>query len=220
MRKVQFVNREYYHIFNRGVDKRNIFIDQKDLDRFFQSATEFNVIDPIGSLYSNSFRKNNPLLKDLVSKKEKLVDFICYCLNPNHYHFVLKQIVDRGIEKFMHRLGSGYTTYFDKKYDRSGSLFQGTFKAAYIDSNEYLLYVSAYVNLNNKVHQIEDGIFKTSWAEYTKEGCNNNFCDKSIILNQFPDSMKYREFAENIIATARERKELEKLLKLDDIRLT
>ena len=129
MRKVKFVTNQYYHLFNRGVDKRVIFLDQSDMDRFFQSMEEFNVIEPIGSIYENFFRKNQLKKQGFESPKEKLVNFICHCLNPNHYHFILEQLIDGGIEKFMHRLGLGYTKYFNQKYKRSGSLFQGTFKA-------------------------------------------------------------------------------------------
>jgi REP element-mobilizing transposase RayT len=219
MRKIQFINGEYYHLFNRGVDKREIFLDQKDLDRFFQSMNEFNTLNPIGSIYAASFHKNN-LIRNLVPKNEteKLVDFICYCLCPNHYHFILRQIIDRGIEKFMHRLGLGYTNYFNQKYKRSGSLFQGTFKANHIDSNEYLLYASAYVNLNYRVHKFTSNFFISSWKDFLQsEERKEKFCDTNIILGQFADASEYKNFAEDAIIIARERKELEKIVKLDSI---
>lgn len=217
MRKINFGNGEYYHVFNRGVDKRVIFSEQNELKRFFQSMMEFNTIEPIGSIYENSFRKNK--LGNRVSKQEKLVNFICYCLNPNHYHFVLEQLVDKGIEKFMHRLGVGYTKYFNQKYDRSGVLFQGAFKAIHINIDEYLLHLSAYINLNNKVHQLGNsvsklGVFKSSWDEYigNKNENENDFCEKDIILNQFKDALGYKKFAENSLKDIRERKDIKRLL--------
>ena len=214
MRKIKFVNGEYYHIFNRGVEKRDIFTNQKNLDRFFQSMNEFNTPMPIGSIYAASFHKIN-LLRNLVPKSERLVNFICYCLCLNHYHFILQQVADHGIAKFMHRLGLGYTNYFNEKYKRSGSLFQGTFKANHIDSDEYLLYVSAYVNLNYKVHQLTGDLFKSSWEDYMQAGEKEKFCDTNIILNQFTSVLEYKNFAENAVIIARERKELEKIIKLD-----
>jgi len=220
MRKINFGNGEYYHVFNRGVDKRVIFLEQNELKRFFQSMEEFNTIEPIGSIYENSFRKDK--LGNSVSKQEKLVNFICYCLNPNHYHFILEQLVDKGIEKFMHRLGIGYTKYFNQKYDRSGVLFQGAFKAVHIDTDEYLLHLTAYINLNNKVHQLGNrvsklGVFKSSWDEYieyigNKNENKNGFCEKNIILNQFKNALGYKKFAENSLKDIRERKDMEKLL--------
>ena len=214
MRKVNFINGEYYHIFNRGVDKRDIFKDKEDIERFFQSMREFNSINPIGSIYENSFR--NPL-GGSTAKTDKLVDFICYCLNPNHYHFILEQVSDNGIEKFMHRLG-GYTWFFNKKYDRSGSLFQGRYKAIHIDSNEYLLYLSAYTNLNDKVHQLGGGaakLVKSSWSEYVDDILSNNgFCEKDIILGQFKNIDEYKSFAKEALEIIKENKEkeMEKLL--------
>lgn len=213
MRKIQFANNEYYHLFNRGVDKRKIFLDREDLSRFFQSMEEFNTLDPIGSIFENSRRKNQfgvPVSK--VSKEQKkLVNFICYALNPNHYHFILKQVAEDGIMKFMHRLGLGYALFFNNKYGRSGTLFEGRYKAVNIDSNEYLLHVSAYVNLNNKIHKIGDRDSKTSWEEYAdrKKG---GFCEKDIILEQFNNQVSYKEFAESALEYILERRDMERFL--------
>ncbi|MEK7062703.1 MAG: transposase [Patescibacteria group bacterium] len=210
MRGVEFINNEYYHIYNRGVDKRTIFADKSDLDRFYQSMDEFNTEEPIGSIYANSFRKN-PLRSLAPKKQKKIVDFICYCLNPNHYHFILSPLVDKGIEKFMHKIGGGYTNYFNEKHKRTGSLFQGTFKAIHIDSNEYLLHLSAYINLNNKAHSLGSEAPKSSWKEYITDS-KENFCNKKIILGQFKNSSEYKKFAEDSLVDIKQRKDMEKLL--------
>src|SRR3989344_8341704 len=123
MRNLKFTTGEFYHIFNRGNNKREVFLDKYDLNRFFLSMREFNTDKPIGSIYEHSFEKEK------TESNPKLVEFVCYCLNPNHYHFALKQLVENGITKFMHRLGTGYTKYFNKKHENIGSLFQGTYKA-------------------------------------------------------------------------------------------
>jgi REP element-mobilizing transposase RayT len=216
MRKVKFVNGEYYHILNRGVDKRDIFLDKTDLGRFFQSMREFNTLDPIGSIYEAQIRKKNNF-GNQVSKDfrddSKVVNFICYCINPNHYHFILRQLVDRGIEKFMQRLALGYSKYFNLKYKRSGTLFQGPYKAILIDSDDYLLHLSSYINLNNKVHGLENTLYKSSWGEYSQNTKGEmDFCEKDIILNQFSSQEEYKSFAEESLKSIRERKELEKLL--------
>lgn len=182
---------EYYHIYNRGVEKRNIFTDKQDLDRFMQSMMEFNTKNPIGSLYENSFIK-----KQLGSRASKLVTFIAYCVNPNHYHFIITPLVEKGVEKFMQRLGTGYTMYFNNKQKRTGVLFQGGFKSKHIDSNEYLLKLSSYVNLNNcdQNGKVKNQLSVSSWEEYV-ENSDLNFCDKSIILGQFNSKKEYKEFA-------------------------
>jgi len=222
MRKISFTNREHYHIFNRGVDKRQIFLDQEDVARFVQSMDEFNVVEPIGSIYENSFRKTqlgdrgSKLVK---KKKEKLVNIICYCINPNHYHFILEQVADRGIEKFMHRLGVGYSMFFNKKYKRSGTLFQGRFKAVHIDSNEQLLHTSVYVNLNDKVHKLGVPVSKlvrSSWSEYVDRvnniGSINDskkyFCKTDIVLDQFKSKDEYKNFTKEALSIIKENKEM------------
>lgn len=198
MRKEEFANGEFYHIFNRGVDKREIFSDIFDSKRFFQGMDEFNSVQPIGSIYENSFLKDKNKNK---TESKKLVNFVCYCLNPNHYHFMLEQLADDGIEKFMHRLGVGYTKYFNAKHRRTGSLFQGNFKAVHVDSNEYLLRLSVYINLNYKVHKLELGnlvsklgVPKSSFDEFIGRS-KENFCKKEIILEQFETLNEYGAFS-------------------------
>lgn len=165
-----FAENNYYHIYNRGVEKRLITQDWKDSERFLQSLVEFNTTKPIGSIYQNSFSPRNKTLSNSITKSDdRLVDIVAYCLNPNHYHLILTPIVKGGIEKFMQKFGIGYTRYFNEKYHRSGGLFQGKFKSSHIDSNKYLLHVSTYVNRNDQIHKLSNSITKfvrSSWAEY------------------------------------------------------
>jgi putative transposase len=217
MRKISFANDEFYHVYNRGTDKRTIFLDDQDFNRFLQSMIEFNVSDPIGSLYQNSFRKNK--LRGSASKSrskdekdEQLVEIIVYCLNPNHYHFLLRQVAKKGIEKFMQRLGTGYTMYFNHKYERTGTLFQGRFKAIHVDTNEYLLHVSAYVNLNYRVHQLRGSAsqYRASWEEYVASGMKKvrGICHTEPVLGQFQKKSDYIEFAEHSLNGTLERRGL------------
>ncbi len=220
---MQFANGEFYHIYNRGTDKRNIFSDEADQWRFIQSMKEFNVLDPIGSIYEHCCpwnraqaefgSKASKLVKN--GKDEVLVNIVAYCLNPNHYHFILQQVSEKGIEKFMQRLGTGYTKYFNNKEERSGGLFEGKFQAVHIDSNEYLLHVSVYVNLNDRVHGFGSKASKfseivpiksrSSWEEYMGK-VKDELCEKSDILGQFKHQEAYRTFAENTLVGICERK--------------
>lgn len=211
-RKKAFANGEFFHIYNRGVDKRIVFTDEYDIKRFFQSMIEFNTVEPIGSLYENSFLKLGGSTAKLKLRKE-LVNIIAYCLNPNHFHLILEQLIDGGISEFMRRLGGGYTSYFNNKYKRTGALFQGRFKAVHIDSNEYLLHVSAYVNLNNRAHKLGGSTAKlvksmSSWGEYTDTDKKiKGICEKDIILGQFKNAKEYKTFALSSLDTIIERKE-------------
>lgn len=173
---------------------------------------EFNTVQPIGSLYENSFVGDEIKVK---RRSKQLVNFVAYCLNPNHYHFILEQVAENGISRFMHRLNGGYTWYFNKQYNRSGSLFQGRFKAKHIDSNEYLLHVCIYVNLNFKVHQLGGSaakLVKSSWDEYTIKSQEIKICKKDIILNQFRSANEYKSFALDALPDLIERKQREKEL--------
>ena len=195
---------------------------------------EFNNIKPIGSLYEKDYknRKNNKqqdtkcpighLVSDTMSNM--LVEIICYCLNPNHYHFILKQLTENGISKFFHKLEMGYAKYFNYKYNRSGSLFQGTFQAKHIDTNEYLLWLSGYVNGNVKIHKIAEAK-DWAWSSYQDYlGLRNGtLCEKEIILSQFTDVLdtkcpighlvsktsvkQYQKYVGMIIKESSERKE-------------
>lgn len=212
MRKIEFSTGEYYHVFNRGVDKRQIFLNEDDVSRFLQSMREFNVTEPIGSMYENSFKNSLGGSTAKSGKEDRLVELVGYCLNPNHYHFILRQISDKGIEKFMHRLG-GYTWFFNKKYNRSGSLFQGRYKAVHIDSNEQLLHTSVYVNLNDKVHSLGVStakLVRSGWGEYSpdsKKDVQSGFCNTDVILSQFKNRDAYKRFAEDALFIIRENKE-------------
>nr|KKS48745.1 MAG: Transposase [Candidatus Giovannonibacteria bacterium GW2011_GWF2_42_19] len=204
----RFATGEFYHIFNRGLDKRMVFLDSEDAERFLQSMQEFNSSEPIGSLFENFFRKSQSRGRAAKPSK-KLVNIICYCLNPNHYHLLLEQNVEKGISEFMKRLNGGYTHYFNIKNKRNGALFQGKFKAVHVDSNSYLLHLSAYINLNNRVHRLKRTI-KSSWKEYVNDF--DGVCSKEIILDQFNNVSEYVSFAESSLRDIVERKKLKKEL--------
>jgi len=208
-RKTALVNNEYYHIYNRGVDKREIFLDKNDLFYFFDGVKEFNGQEPIGSLYLKNLDRDKQVL---ISQAYQLVNIVAFCLNPNHFHLILKQNSDKGIEKFMQRLGTSYTKHFNHKNNRTGALFQGKFKSKHIDNNEYLLYLSAYVNFNDKIHGIEspEKITFSSLKEYTEN--MSGICEKSIILDQFKNREGYKKFLSDSIAELIRQKEGKKEL--------
>lgn len=220
MRKTPFVVGEFYHIYNRGTDHRDITKDVFDRKRFLQSMSEFNNIEPIGSIYEEQFRKNislgTPTTKLESKPKRKLVNIIASCVNPNHFHLILEQVEEKGVEKFIQKLSGGYTRYFNERYHRNGVLFQGKFKSSHIDNDEHLLFISAYVNLNDRIHNIPDGMADSSWDEYIGKNREEEMCSKNIILDCFKDKEDYRKFAEDTAGEIKKRrmedKELELLL--------
>lgn len=187
-----------------------------DLQRFLQSMIEFNVDGPIGSIYAVSFNKES--LRGSASKSRRPVDIVCYCLNPNHFHLLVRQLENDGIKNFMHKLGTGYTMYFNNKHELNGGLFQGRYKAIHIDTNDYLLYLSAYINLNPEAHQLRGSASKlcqSSWNEYIGDkSSKGKLCNTRIVLSQFETVEGYKKFAEKALGVIIEKKEMEESLKL------
>lgn len=142
MRKVKFVTNCYYHIYNRGIEKRDIFLRQKYYQRFFFGLSEFNTNGPI------RLSRTQTIKTKLHQDQQRLVDIVCYCLMPNHFHAIMKQLVENGITEIMHKLGTGYTMFFNKMNKRTGRLFEAPFKAKIIEHDEYFLHLSRYIHLN------------------------------------------------------------------------
>jgi len=206
MRNTPLVVGEFYHIYNRGADKRTVFQDEKDYQRFLKSLREFNAIKPIGSIFENSFRKSK-------KKTDPLVCVVAYCLNPNHYHLILKQVSENGIYKFMQKVGNGYTKYFNERHKRSGVLFQGGFKSVYIESDEQLFYLSSYVNYNYVVHRLGHSMSKSSRDEY--EGVikvEDRMCDASILADKIKNPEKYKNDSIEVVINIREKRKYGDLL--------
>ena len=149
MIKPQFVIGEIYHIYNRGVEKRNVFLKDSDFLRFIYDLSEFN---DEGSAIPLKLRQNRyevePRTYSRLIIKKPLVDILAFSLMPNHFHLLLREKKEKGIIRFMQKLGTGYTMYFNKKQERVGSLFQGRFKAKLINREEYLEYILYYIHFN------------------------------------------------------------------------
>lgn len=218
MRKDPITTGEYYHIYNRGVDKRDIFINKKDVERFVESTREFNKVEVIVSLAN--LRKSNQIALKALSGSP-LVVVVAYCLNPNHFHFVLKQLVDGGISKFMQKLQAGYTSYFNLKNSRTGSLFQGTFKSHLINNDNYFNKIIGYTNKNYKVHHIPPNKMNLVFAsDYEYE--NNNFKivlkeEGERILKIFNGIKNFKKHCDEIVSIVREERGKASLLEEDNL---
>jgi len=199
-RKFDFAIDEFYHIFNRGTEKRRIFMDDKDYQRFMallylcNGDSSVNIRDqfPKGLSFGNV--KN-------FKRGEQLVAIGAYCLMPNHFHILIKEIVENGISRYVSKLSTAYSMYFNRKHTRTGKLFENKFKAEYVDRDEYLEYLFAYIHLNPlkliEPKWREEGIADMDKArQYLKEYKYSSYPDyigdkrqESIILNKeaFPE---------------------------------
>jgi len=177
-RDIVFSVFEYYHIYNRGVDKRDIFLDQDDYIRFqnllFLCNSEKSVVMKQikkGEIFD--FDRGNPT-----------TSIGSYCLMPNHFHLLVKEIKEGGISLFMKKVTTAYSMYFNKKYERSGALFEGNFKAVHASRDEYLKYLFSYIHLN-PVKLIE--------LNWKKEGIKNQ--DRA---EQFLSKYKFSSYLDYI----------------------
>jgi REP element-mobilizing transposase RayT len=145
-RKVPFVQDEYYHVYNRGVDKRVIFSDAIDYKRFVLLLKILNT--PENVVVRDLFKTKT--YNEIMSGKmeDAIVAIGAYCLMPNHFHILITPLVKNGVEKYMQKLQTAYTMYFNQRNERSGSLFQGTFKSQHLDTDKYLKYMYSYIHLN------------------------------------------------------------------------
>ncbi|MCK4520854.1 transposase [Candidatus Parcubacteria bacterium] len=152
-RKHKLANNEIYHIIIRGVNDSEIFKDINDYYRAIFSIYEFNTINSVDIRQKREQRaltkKNINQGRAFVDNRDLLVEILCFCFMPNHVHLLLKQIKDDGITKFMRKLGSGYASYFNKKYSRKGYLFQGRFFPVHIKTDEQLQVIFAYIHVNS-----------------------------------------------------------------------
>jgi len=225
MRKIKFNIGDIYHIYNRGVEKRNIFNNDSDKWRFLQGMFLFNDKgSSLNVLYQiereNKGKMNFNLLREFIKKnksnKDPLVKIMADCLMPNHFHFIIQEIRENGISQFMQKLGTGYAKYFNTKYNRVGSLFQGPFRAVKIENDEYLKYLLVYLNVINPGQLVEPNLKEVgikdineiiNFAENYDWSTNKEYLgtrdsiiiDKGLLGKIFFNSEEYKKLAKECL---------------------
>lgn len=200
-RTTPLVNDYFYHIYNRGSDKRNIFTQPRDYKRFLQTFYYYQFEGPRPRF--SIFTKSNLNFSKPLST-EKLVDIVCYCLMPNHFHFLLKQRQENGIAIFMSLLSNSYTKYFNIKYRRIGALLQGVFKSVLVETDEQLIHVSRYIHLNPIVSSLERTLERYPWSSYDEYmRKTTSICVKENVLTHFSPVQPYKQFVEDQIEYGR-----------------
>lgn len=161
---------DIYHTVNRGVEKRKIFVNDKDFLRFLHNLNDFNDKNVAPMSYHDRRSFNLAIRKP----SDELVDIICVCLMPNHYHLLVQEKVDGGAGLFSKKVSSGYTQYFNLINGRSGFLFQGKTKIIPVKNDEHFLHLPYYI-FSNPIKLID-----SRWKE-----------------NGIKDSRKVAEFLKN-----------------------
>ncbi len=212
MRDLKFGEGEFYHVYNRGVDKRDIFPGNLFLQRFYESLYLFNDKNyqrKRGDVFEKAFQlaRSAAFFVDRV----RFVSIVAFKLMTNHFHIVLREERENGVSEFMHRIGTGYTNFLNLDFNRSGSLFEGPFKAVHIQSDAQLEHVIRYAHLNEldrhgipwREGKVEDWDRVLAILDADKYSSHGVYCgreqelpvvDLDLAYGFFPNPDEYREF--------------------------
>lgn len=188
----KLLNDNIYHIYNRGVEKRDIFLDYSDYTRFIKNIVYYQQSDKSCPFSDSDFR-----IADHV--KPDNFEILAYCLMPNHFHLVLKQKAEDGIMTSMSQLSNSYTKYFNQKNNRVGHLFQDRYKAKVVTSDEQLLQLLRYVLLNPYTANLAPDIRLYSWTSYNEFFDSKNglkICETNWIKDYFEDTSSFKQFVD------------------------
>ena len=186
-----FAEDSYYHVYNRGVEKRDIFLDEKDY-RFFETYL-FIYLNPLKKVMEKHPDLPLRLHSQNVSEEVKLM---AYCLMPNHFHLLLKQKTKNGISKLLKQIINAYTLYFNQKNNRVGGLMQGRFKAVPITDDNLLIHITRYIHLNPIASNMTRDLTAYKWSSYPDYlGKEVELpCTKDEILSYFSNKEGFEKF--------------------------
>lgn len=219
-RKIPLVNGEIYHIFNRSIARQPIFLSDTYYQRAHEVLSYYNNLNP-PVRFSHFSRLptslKNEILKNLNKENQKLVEILAFCLMPNHVHFLIKEIREKGITTFMRKFQNSYAKYFNTRTKRSGSLFQSMFKAVRILTEEQLLHVARYIHLNPVTTFILKNVEQLStypWSSYPIYIGKHpkDFISTDEILGFFPNKDKFIEFTKDQVDYQRKLDKIKHLL--------
>jgi putative transposase len=197
----RYAEDSYYHIYNRGVNRANVFNKPEDY-WYFLSLFKRHLSN------ESSFDKYGREVAHLTSD----VELLAFCLMPNHFHLLVYNINQRGITNLMQRILTAYSMYFNKKYKRVGSLFQSTYKASLIDKDNYLIHISRYIHLNPQDIDVSYKNYDYSSYEYYTKKLNAEWLHPDKILDLFNGQDDYIKFVSDYKNARKELKIIEHAL--------
>lgn len=189
-----FKTNNYYHVVNFGIDNKIIFNDKKDIDRFLSLLEFYSVKNPPSRF---AFR-NRPVARNSTTPLIPMIEILAYCLMPNHFHLLLKQVEENGVNSFMSKVSNSYTKYFNARQKRKGMLFQGVFKAREIPPGS-LSAVSRHIHLDPLLKGLIRFLSSfpfSSYPQYSEDKAG--FCNKQDILANFPSMNEYKNYVMNL----------------------
>jgi putative transposase len=203
-RTTVFATNEIYHILNRGVASQPIFKTPSEYKRFVDLIDYYSYIN-IPVSFSSFFRLAKQDRENIINKIRKenqvQIEIYSYCLMPNHFHFLLKQIGTKGIQRTFSKVQNAYAKYFNIKNERVGPIFQSRFKAVHIDNDEVFLHVSRYIHLNPSTSYLvePENLRFYKWSSYTNYLGESSFpiVNTKMILKMIGGKEAYQKFVLN-----------------------
>ena len=210
-----FAPGSYFHLYNRGNGKQDIFLDKQDYTFFMNRLIEalFPLLASLNSIDGHhQGAGHSPYKRKMLP--EGVFELICFCLMPNHFHLLIKQITELPISMLISKVCTSYSKYFNKKYDRVGHVFQDQFRSILVENNSYALWLSAYIHQNPKVAGLVNDPVDYFWSSYREYmGVEKyNICKKDIILDSFIKPSTYSKFVDSSFDLIKQRKDMECLL--------
>ena len=213
-RFIPLVTEQYYHIYNRGVAFQPTFENKRDYERFLLCLDYYHhnkVPLRLSKLLQLPKEDRESILKNIKEHGETIVEIIAYCLMPNHFHLLIKQVSDNGISTLLRLVTNSYARYYNTKYERVGPVFQGVFKAVHVQTDEQFIHLSRYIHLNPLVSFIvkEENFLSYPWSSL-KNYLNGTkaLVNTEPILDNFSSPKKYLKF---ILDQVEYGKELERI---------
>ena len=210
-----FAKNGFYHIYNRGNAKQNVFLDDEDRSFFLYRLKENLPRLAEGALLQGASLVAEPSGRYIrKTLPPGCFSLLSYCLMPNHFHFLIRQNTELSISKLIGKVFTSYSKYFNAKYDRVGHVFQDRFKAVLIETDSQLLWVSAYIHQNPKVAGLVEDLVNYKWSSYPDYlGLRNGtLCEKKFLLGMLAGVASYKQFVEDSYHLIHNRKEIEYLL--------
>lgn len=207
----QFAPNTFWHVYNRGNGKQDIFRDEEDY-KFFLFRLKENLLPLLVSVIIKPHRSHTPYIRK--SLPPEAFTLLSYCLMSNHFHLLIRQNSIVPVSKLLSKLCTGYSKYFNKKYDHVGGVFQDQFKSVLVSSDSQLFWLSAYIHQNPVVVDIVKKLEDYQWSSYLdyvglRKG---QLCDKDFIIKMIGSVAGYSKFVLGSFAKIKERKDIKYLL--------